>query len=470
MQRQDQQNMKKIIILSVIATVIIVAVLYMWLKPEPVNSPPNKPSPRQTQQKTLNQPAKEKKEAVIDYEKVQKDRISRETMEARKQRFGIDESLDMIVKSDESIKVGDVEIPMEEILGKIRLEEGELVETDIAGPGAQQENLPDRESLEEKMQIAETRYQTLRDKIMAKEGENPGAGEYHDYARLRDVLEDYENLQNMEKELKRTKDLLETKDEEQIRKKLQLDIDRLKQETQSLSRELKENEGISQEDTLAGYEDLQKRRKELQALLADENADPESEFYRKNRNEYVQTENLLEKMDALRAGKEEIKEKQEVLAQKDIRSALENRQNALENKHRILLGDLYQVVQPGKDGTVFYGIHVVKKGDNIWNIHFDFLREYFGTKGIRVSAREDEPKPSGLSSGVGKILKFSENMVHIYNLKDQKLGDNLDTIHPLSKIVVFNLGRALSLLRQIDYQKIDEVRFDGETLYIPAPS
>jgi hypothetical protein len=40
----------------------------------------------------------------------------------------------------------------------------------------------------------------------------------------------------------------------------------------------------------------------------------------------------------------------------------------------------------------------------------------------------------------------------------------------LSKIVVFNMGQAFDLLRQIDYTAIRHVRFDGETLWIPAGS
>jgi hypothetical protein len=114
-----------------------------------------------------------------------------------------------------------------------------------------------------------------------------------------------------------------------------------------------------------------------------------------------------------------------------------------------------------------YGIHVVRPGDNIWNIHFNFLQEYFSHRGVRVSPTSDEPV-KGRSTGVGKILKFSENMVYIYNLKDQKLDVNLDLIHPMSKIVIFNMGRAFSLLNKIDYDNINEIRFDGETLWLPS--
>ena len=55
-----------------------------------------------------------------------------------------------------------------------------------------------------------------------------------------------------------------------------------------------------------------------------------------------------------------------------------------------------------------YGIYVVQPGDNIWNIHFNILKDYYESRGIMVSPRADEPMDKGQSSGVGKILKFSE--------------------------------------------------------------
>lgn len=114
-----------------------------------------------------------------------------------------------------------------------------------------------------------------------------------------------------------------------------------------------------------------------------------------------------------------------------------------------------------------YGIHVVHPGDNVWNIHFSFLKDYFSKKGVKLSSRADEPT-RGRSSGVGKLLKFSEKMVYIYNIREHKLDVNLNQIHPLSKIVVFNLGRAFSLLSQMDYKNVSRIHFDGETLWVPA--
>ena len=115
-----------------------------------------------------------------------------------------------------------------------------------------------------------------------------------------------------------------------------------------------------------------------------------------------------------------------------------------------------------------YGIYVVQPGDNIWNIHFKFLQDYFNRKGITLSPSSDEPDAKGFSSGVGKVLKFSENMVHIYNLKEKRLDGDINIIRPLNKIIVYNMDQISALLDQIDSTRVNRIQFDGETLWIPA--
>jgi len=113
-----------------------------------------------------------------------------------------------------------------------------------------------------------------------------------------------------------------------------------------------------------------------------------------------------------------------------------------------------------------YGIYIVRPGDNIWNIHFRFLNGYFEKKGVTVSPIADEPIKSGVSSGVGKLLKFSENMVFLYNLEKRKLDINLNNLTPYKRIVIYNMNRVFELLDQIDYQNVDRINFDGESLWI----
>lgn len=123
-------------------------------------------------------------------------------------------------------------------------------------------------------------------------------------------------------------------------------------------------------------------------------------------------------------------------------------------------------IQPEKIKA--YGIYVVQPGDNIWNIHFNILKEYYEYQGIAVSPKADEPIDQGMSSGVGKILKFSETMVIIYNLIEKKVDTNIDLLEPLSKIVVYNMDEVFSLLREVNYDNIDRLQFDGKTIWIPA--
>lgn len=114
-----------------------------------------------------------------------------------------------------------------------------------------------------------------------------------------------------------------------------------------------------------------------------------------------------------------------------------------------------------------FGIHVVQPGDNIWNIHFNFLKDYFAHKGISLSPLADEPARGGQSSGVGKLLKFSESTVNIYNIKERKIDVDLKLIYPLSKVVIYNMDQIFALLDLIDYEHVNRIQFDGETLWIP---
>ncbi len=108
-------------------------------------------------------------------------------------------------------------------------------------------------------------------------------------------------------------------------------------------------------------------------------------------------------------------------------------------------------VGAGPDAPVeLYGIYLVRPGDNIWNIHFTFLKELFAGKGVALARRADEPTGGGRSSGIGKLLKFSEDMVAIYNLREGRIEPDLNVIVPESKVMVFNFSRVFSMLDPID--------------------
>ncbi len=115
-----------------------------------------------------------------------------------------------------------------------------------------------------------------------------------------------------------------------------------------------------------------------------------------------------------------------------------------------------------------YGIYVVQPGDNLWDIHFRLIRGYYKSRGIKIPDKADEPVAGGLSSGMGKVLKFSEKMVVIYNILDKKIDTNINLLHPLSKIIVYNMKEVFSFLKEIGYKNLDKLRFDGESLWISA--
>ncbi len=122
----------------------------------------------------------------------------------------------------------------------------------------------------------------------------------------------------------------------------------------------------------------------------------------------------------------------------------------------------------GVTGSGAYGIYVVKPGDNIWNIHFKLLKAYLVNHNITLPEESDEPDRAGHSSGIGKLLKFSENMVYIYNLKERQLTADINLLRPLTKIVVYKMDRVFELLDQVDYHNVNRIRFDGENIWIPA--
>jgi hypothetical protein len=277
----------KIVLACAIVITLMISGLWFWWrqKPEPAVPEPPAPKPAATAPKPVQKPPEtEDAEKVVDYNKLEeKDPETQELMQQRKEEHGVDKGVDMVVEEDESIKVADTTIPMKEILEKIRLEEGDLLEKELS------------------------------DETRSQEGETPDSSKA---------------------------------------------------------------------------------------------------------------------ADSSGTGK-------------------------------------FKIEVPGEKKEV-YGIYVVRPGDNVWNIHFAFLKDYFDKKGITLSPRADEPMRRGQSSGVGKLLKFSEKMVYIYNIRERRLSLDLNLIHPLSKIVVFNLGKAFSLLDQINYENVNRIEFDGETLWLPA--
>ena len=174
----------------------------------------------------------------------------------------------------------------------------------------------------------------------------------------------------------------------------------------------------------------------------------------------------LEKYEATLARIDKIRT---LLAQTDpeAKAEIEANLKGLRTRADELEDALTDRLLPGEK-TDAYGIYVVRPGDNIWNIHFQFLKENFKHRGITLSPVADEPDERGVSSGVGKILKFAEGLVYIYNIREHRLADDANIIQPLSKIIVFNMAKAIELIKKLDYEDIKHIQFDGETLWLPS--
>ncbi len=80
------------------------------------------------------------------------------------------------------------------------------------------------------------------------------------------------------------------------------------------------------------------------------------------------------------------------------------------------------------------------------------------------------PTPQGKSSGVGKVLKFAEHMVGVYNLRTGHMSQNLDLLEPGQKAVVFNLSEIFAQLDKVDPKELNGIMYDGRVLFFPKPS
>ena len=124
---------------------------------------------------------------------------------------------------------------------------------------------------------------------------------------------------------------------------------------------------------------------------------------------------------------------------------------------------------PEKRVVEYYGVYVVRSGDDLWDIHFAFLREYLKHRGVEIPPDADQTRHAdGTSNWVSRILKYAESMVHIYNMKTRSIDTNLDTLSPDSKVVIFNITRLHRILGAVDAEHLPEIEFDGKELILPG--
>ena len=514
---------------------------------EPAKTPaseqqPSIPSSKDSPSADKTAPPEGTGQPVVDYGKLKDDNELQALMDKRKKKYGFEKGVDLIVKPDESIKVGDEVIPMQEILEKIRLERGEVIEKDIA---ESTESGTSKPKAFESGVTAQKRYEEI-EKLL-KASDKPATGqEQKKEKKIEQIVSVYKEYKSTEEKIKEKKKLLKdlemkkeilisqqqsqerspeatqqtgtsklTSDqkkpeayipikpgEQQVSETISKKAEPIQQplvqkpagpdKKQSIVAKLKPKKEQKPEDYIpikpGEQRAVSKDKPSIKVLVSPEKpkpkADqpaPKSQIIQKERKVKAPKEKPTESASPKPVPEIKKPEGSGIPVQKPVPftkeiAKLEDYMKSIQDDINTLMlqkGDLESEIKQlltEKEKPEAYGIYVVQNGDNIWDVHFAFLTEYFTSREIVLSRTADEPDVGGKSSGVGKILKFSENMVYIYNTRDRRLEMDINMIHPLSKIVVFNMGQVFELLDRLAYGDIEKIEFDGENLWLPAES
>ncbi len=496
---------------------------------------------------------------MVDYGKLKKDKSLQALMDKRKEKYGFEKGVDIIIKPNESLKVGDETIPMQEILENMRLDSGEIVEKDLTESKAIAKS---EEPLEEELYAVETRLKALEKQLESSDKQ-------HDIKTDKNVIREYETLKKIQsvdkayqetiKEIEEKQELLKRLTEAEIKVSQADDLPPPKdvsKPTESLKKDdltekpLAQTDGVqmearksaalieatpseggtldplpSKDKTLErkpvftkkpaiktgipneniqdkkGYPPLKEGMSRLDTepaakrpveKLLEEKTDrsdktlagmksgsspmerlPSAETHPQplvRAESFFQEENTKIPTSRKETSHQDI---ETLTAMKNLGAITAMRESLRDEINTLLLqkGDLeaeLRALIENREKPEAYGIYVVRANDNLWNIHFKFLKEYCQQKGIRLSTQSDEPDKAGRSSGVGKILKFSESMVFVYNIRERRRASNINLLYPYSKIVVFNMGKVFDLLKDLEVSDINRLEFDGENLWLPA--
>ncbi|CAN2039009.1 conserved hypothetical protein [Candidatus Magnetomoraceae bacterium gMMP-15] len=386
-------------------------------------------------------------ERVIDYDKIKegKNKDQADLMQKRKNLYGLNKSLDIIVNFDESIKIGDVTVAMKDIMDEIALADGEIIEDDIK-PHSAASISPDNVIPDGGLQNGEALS------ILKK---RPGYKPI--YPKPSVVPED---ISGLKAPLKKTQPVPS------------VDIV-VPQSSSILSEKNKHEDSVISDKPLHDTD----KNSSYKSEQFDEKDPIEEETIYDNqpsslseRPSFAKGDERIYPSDNYSAG-----QKDKFAAQDKSKQSETQDKSEQPNFSESLTYDRYssgwtefpEESKTAKDSPRYFGIHVVRPGSNIWDIHFMVLKDYFGSKGIKISTVSDEPNGKGFSSGVGKILKFSEKIVNIYNLETKTINKDLNMIQPQSIVVVYNMSQVFDLLDQVDYSNVEHIQFDGETLWLP---
>lgn len=119
--------------------------------------------------------------------------------------------------------------------------------------------------------------------------------------------------------------------------------------------------------------------------------------------------------------------------------------------------------------SAYYGVRLVRPAENLWKIHYRIIQEYLARRQIILPPRADEPYPDGRSSGVGRLLKFIEGVVYIYNAGQARLETDRNLIQPHSVLVIFKISDLFEALDQLQPQDIQWLRYVNHRLRLEKP-
>jgi len=114
----------------------------------------------------------------------------------------------------------------------------------------------------------------------------------------------------------------------------------------------------------------------------------------------------------------------------------------------------------------YYAVRIVQPGDNLWNIHYQIIRDYLARRHIILAADADKPHPDGRSSGIGRLLKFIESVVVVYDFDKNRAEKDLNLIHPYHIVVFFKISDLLSALDQLQPDDLNRIRYVNNFLKI----
>lgn len=116
--------------------------------------------------------------------------------------------------------------------------------------------------------------------------------------------------------------------------------------------------------------------------------------------------------------------------------------------------------------AAYYAVRVVLPEDNLWNIHYAIIQEYLARRDIILSPWADEPYRNGRSSGVGRLLKFIEGLVYVYNLNQNQLKADIHLIYPNEIIVFFKISDLFAALDKLQPEDLQRLRYVRNSLQL----